>query len=488
MSKELEQDLSLRKLRLNENLNEDVFKKYQVIKTIDTGSMGSISIVKLKNAKDKFYAVKMIRIERITKKRIEALKNEIRIIRYLDHPNIARAYELYNNDNKYMSPIYLVMEYLSGGDLNTRKPYSEKDAKRIIKQLLYAVKYMHEHGIVHRDLKLENVLFKHDGPDAVIKVIDFGLSVKYKDDGDPLKRIVGTIATMAPQVLERCYSSQCDLWSVGVIAYEMLSGRNPFFDIEDETVTVKQVIGKIMICEYDFKGESWKEKTKESKEFISSLIMYDREERLNAAEALQHKWLSNLKKHNISTEELENVKDSFTSYANYSEIKKIALLFIAHQADLATDKMVTLRKIFEHYDVEMTGTISFAEFNEGMRSYGFSDDEIKDMFSSVDTYHDRKISYTEFLAATIEGNLDIRQERIIDTFKKIDCDNTGYICRDNLKSLLGSDYTVERANTIFEELNLSSTEKISLKDFLKPFRKDLKLSMIDKIVINIFGK
>lgn len=93
----------------------------------------------------------------------------------MDHPNIVKAHELYT----YKKHIFLVLELCDGGDLYTRSPYSERESARHVASLLSAINYMHDHAIVHRDLKFENIMFEDSRPDAVIKVIDFGLSKKF---------------------------------------------------------------------------------------------------------------------------------------------------------------------------------------------------------------------------------------------------------------------------------------------------------------------
>jgi serine/threonine protein kinase len=104
-----------------------------------------------------------------------AAPSPVDILRGMDHPNIVKAHELYT----YKKHIFLVLELCDGGDLYTRSPYSERESARHVASLLSAIKYMHGHNIVHRDLKFENIMFEDSRPDAVIKVIDFGLSKKF---------------------------------------------------------------------------------------------------------------------------------------------------------------------------------------------------------------------------------------------------------------------------------------------------------------------
>jgi len=157
------------------------------------------------------YAMKSIHLNRVTdKKFLTELRNEIEILKRLDHPHIVRAMETF----EYRHQIFIVMELCSGGDLYSRDPYTEEEAARIASSILSAIAYMHSRNILHRDLKYENVLFVNDSPKSEIKLIDFGLSKIYGDNTE-LTEGVGTIYTMAPEVLKGNYTSKADVWSVG---------------------------------------------------------------------------------------------------------------------------------------------------------------------------------------------------------------------------------------------------------------------------------
>lgn len=125
------------------------------------------------------YAMKSIHLSRVTDPTfVEELKNEIAILKSLDHPHIVRPIETFEHRNQ----LFIVMELCTGGDLYGRDPYTEEEAARIISSILSAVSYMHSKNICHRDLKYENILFVTNEPKSEIKLIDFGLSSKYGND------------------------------------------------------------------------------------------------------------------------------------------------------------------------------------------------------------------------------------------------------------------------------------------------------------------
>jgi calcium-dependent protein kinase len=130
--------------------------------------------------------------------------------------------------------MYLIMEYCNGGELfekitkNHDKPFSEKDCANIMEKLFSAISHCHSNNIAHRDLKPENIMYASNDPDSEIKLIDFGLSKKAKSKKTSLETIVGTPYYVAPEVLEGKYGFECDMWSLGVLMYILLSGYLPF--------------------------------------------------------------------------------------------------------------------------------------------------------------------------------------------------------------------------------------------------------------------
>lgn len=162
---------------------------------------------------------------------VKAIEQEFEILKQVDHPNIIHFYEMYVDENHF----HFVTEYCGGGELFhhiiERGRFSEAYAAKIIKQVLSAIKHLHDKGICHRDLKPENILFESKSRDAQVRLIDFGLAKFFKTNGlklTPLKTRIGTPYYMAPEVLEGNYDETCDMWSIGVITYCLLCGYPPF--------------------------------------------------------------------------------------------------------------------------------------------------------------------------------------------------------------------------------------------------------------------
>jgi calcium-dependent protein kinase len=220
----------------------DVFSFYEILKKLGEGSYGKIYKVKNKDTEE-IYAMKQMDKIKI-QQNLELFKNEIEIMSILNHPNICKLYEVYE-DSKF---IYLIIEYCEGGELLDRitkkqkegKLYTEKEAAVIFRQLIEAIDYIHEIGVIHRDLKPENILFSTKYENSPIKIIDFGISKKVTKN-DPNKKIklsskVGTVYYMSPEIIKGSYSELCDVWACGIILYILLCGYPPFSGVNDKEI------------------------------------------------------------------------------------------------------------------------------------------------------------------------------------------------------------------------------------------------------------
>ena len=160
--------------------------------------------------------------------------------------------------------------------------FNEVKAANVIRQLISAVNYLHQNSIVHGDIKPQNIHFK-DQEDTIIKLIDFGTSRRVNDK-HAMHGVFGTSYYVAPEVIEGTYSEKCDVWSVGVILYILLSGEPPFNGPTDE-----EIVDKIKIGEYSFDGARWDEVSPEAKDLISRILCKE-DDRISAADAFQHPW------------------------------------------------------------------------------------------------------------------------------------------------------------------------------------------------------
>ena len=157
---------------------------------------------------------------------------ELNVLRRVRHANVIQLIEVFDTHNA----MYYVLELATGGELLDRIHelgcFTERDATRVLDMVIDGVRYLHSLGITHRDLKPENLLYYHPGPDSKILITDFGLSAFSKTaNNHNMETACGTLEYIAPEILVRKpYTCQVDMWSLGVIAYVLLSGTFPFDD------------------------------------------------------------------------------------------------------------------------------------------------------------------------------------------------------------------------------------------------------------------
>ncbi|XP_072751838.1 ribosomal protein S6 kinase alpha-5 isoform X2 [Anoplolepis gracilipes] len=201
------------------------------------------------------------------------------------HANVVKLIEVHHDQLH----TYIVMELLTGRELSQRqRPFSELQAKRIMRQLASAVLYMHDSGIVHRDLKPENIVFANTSEDSPLKIVDFGFA-RMKNNFELLRTPCCTLPYAAPEIIARQgYDESCDMWSLGTILYFMLSRDPPFrTDLPD-------MANRIRNGEIDFDSESWNHVSAAAVQVMKSLLTVEPDERLTARHLRYHSWLTSI--------------------------------------------------------------------------------------------------------------------------------------------------------------------------------------------------
>lgn len=260
---------------------------YNMSKVLGKGGFGEVKLAKdISNDKD--VAIKLINKKTSKKEDIDLLINEVDIMKKCVHPNIVKFHE-FIEDTDYM---YIVMEYLKGETLlyylDHKIFIEEQEVKIIIHQLVDIVKYLHTYGIVHRDLKLDNIMIEDEDEGISIKLMDFGIS-RVIGNEEFLIENIGTLEYTAPEMFGNKYNKQIDIWSIGVIAYFLYSGEYPFTDPNRNDEIIKK---KILYLDTEFTHERWKKASKELKEFCESCLQKDPLKRPTIAKLLKHQWLA----------------------------------------------------------------------------------------------------------------------------------------------------------------------------------------------------
>jgi len=442
---------------------EDIYTFSASKDVLGTGSYGAVfkGIHKISKAPR---AIKAIAKSKV--KNPASFKNEIEIMKKLDHPNIIKLYEIFE-DSRY---VYLVMEVCSGGELferiTAKGHFSEAEACDVFNQIMHALYYCHSFNICHRDLKPENFLYLNGADDSPLKVIDFGLS-KISQANNVMTTRAGTPYYIAPEVLQGKYDQSCDIWSAGVILYILLCGYPPFYGDSD-----RQILESVKKGKFAFDGEEWDGVSKEAKDLITKMITLPTK-RLTAAQVLEHPWMKLGNQYNKT--KLSMNLGQLRNFINASKLQKAVLTCMASQ--LSEFEIMDLRKVFLALDKNGDGTITLDELKEGLSKLpDLKANEIQQIMNSIDTDKSGKIDYTEFLAATMETNLYLKEEKLFMAFKMFDKDGNGKISAQELKEVLGnaelySEKDEKAWDDLIKEADLNGDGEIDYNEFLTMMNK-----------------
>ncbi|XP_059506395.1 ribosomal protein S6 kinase alpha-3 isoform X3 [Stegostoma tigrinum] len=250
--------------------------------------VGSYSICKrcVNKSTNMDYAVKIIdKSKRDPSEEIDIL------LRYGQHPNIITLKDVYH-DGKY---VYLVTELMKGGELLDKilrqKFFSEREASAVLYTITNTMDYLHAQGVVHRDLKPSNILYVDEsGNPESIRICDFGFAKQLRADNGLLMTPCYTANFVAPEVLKRQgYDAACDIWSLGVLLYTMLTGYTPFANGPDDTP--EEILARIGSGKFSLTGGYWDTVSDVAKDLVSKMLHVDPQQRLSTTQVLRHPWI-----------------------------------------------------------------------------------------------------------------------------------------------------------------------------------------------------
>uniref|UniRef100_A0A8C1ZVJ0 non-specific serine/threonine protein kinase n=1 Tax=Cyprinus carpio TaxID=7962 RepID=A0A8C1ZVJ0_CYPCA len=234
------------------------------------------------------YAVKIISKDR----RDPAEEVEI-LLRYGQHPNIITLKDVFDDGRS----VYLVTELMKGGELLDKilrqKFFSEREASAVLHTITKTVEYLHIQGVVHRDLKPSNILYVDEsGNPESIRICDFGFAKQLRAENGLLMTPCYTANFVAPEVLKKQgYDAACDIWSLGVLLYTMLTGFTPFANGPEDTP--EEILARIGSGKFSLSGGYWNSVSFEAKDLVSKMLHVDPHKRLTAAQVLRHPWIVN---------------------------------------------------------------------------------------------------------------------------------------------------------------------------------------------------
>lgn len=506
------------------------YDDYEKIKFLGNGAFGSVFKVKKKNSgtRDIIRALKEISKEALNDnlESEEELKNEIEVLKQLDHPNIMKIFEFYEDENY----LYIINEFCGGGDvagLNDKfGDFPEFLLKYIMYQVFYAISFLHSNKVVHGDIKRENIayIYADENKDKeeldiffksffsdkeiqyelaeasglenlsdkaleiakeltnfTIKILDFG-SAKMKkliNIKEKLTGVTGTAYYCSPEVIEEKYDFECDEWSCGVMMYILLTGCPPF-----QGNTEEEIFSNILNNEADFDNPKLKNVTENCKDLIKKLLIKDANKRIVASEALKHKFfneginIGNLLKGKFKENETilrGMIRRNMTERKENSKFKEVVIAYIA--LNFSTKSVEKdARQIF----MEISGgdkhfLIKKDTFVNKMEHIckNLSKNEIEDLFDNIDDNKTGNIEYEELIRALSDNEKILNDKNLKEAFQFFDKDNSGKISWNEIAEVVYPEGKIPH-NTIQEFLKEIGQKDENMQIDYYQFKKILK--------------
>eukprot|EP01071_Lankesteria_metandrocarpae_P008096 Lankesteria_metandrocarpae@DN4865_c2_g1_i2.p1 len=458
-------------------------ERYQGLRVLGKGSFGEVILCRDRVTSQEC-AVKVIS-KRSLKRGADpnSLLREVDLLKQLDHPNIMKLYEFFQDAGYF----YLVGEVYTGGELFdeiiSRKRFSEADAARIVKQVLSGIAYMHRNKIVHRDLKPENLLLESKKKDAIVKIIDFGLSTHFEGKtGKKMKDKIGTAYYIAPEVLHGTYDEKCDVWSSGVILYILLSGCPPFYGSTEFEILKRVEHGK-----YTFNLPQWRKVSESAKDLIRKMLTYTPACRSTALECLDHEWLKKMTDTALSElPALESTMQNMKQFQSSQKLAQAALLYMG--SSLTTqDERRELTAIFRKLDRNGDGQLDQQELKEGykelMKIQGIDiskldeetiEAEVETVLNSIDFDKNGFIEYSEFVTVAIDRKVLLSETRLRKAFALFDRDGSGKISSDELMNIfVDMGNARDECEKTIREADKNNDGEVDFEEFATLIRKIL---------------
>ena len=480
------------------SLKKDINNLYRFKEIIGKGSFGIVRTgYRFKEiSPHKIYAIKSIDKTKISQSDIDNLEKEIDIISSLDHPNIARFYETFH-DERYF---HIVTELCRGKELTkilrqNGGKIKEKNSRIIIMKILHAINYCHNHGVVHCDLKPDNIIFEtpneegeNDNDDILnlldLKLIDFGLSIRIKKN-QKLNQTVGTSYFIAPEILKGEYDEKCDVWSIGVILYYILSGKFPFTG-----KSTSEIFEKIRNNEPNFKKNIFNDISKNAIDFMKKCLTKNPNERFSANECLLHPWLEPIFKHIHSDSFLkDNLIVNFSSYHKCPQLKKLILKYLV--SNMGHTELGPYKSAFYAFDFKNQGIVTKNDIKKIFNLYNFdiSDIQIQNIMSICDEPSNSFLTYSEFICCCINISDFLTPEKLINTFLFFDMDNNLVIDSSDLKNTLlrcGREVINQKdIEKILLEATKETDNEININQFINLYKEEIDAEEYVNCIENI---
>ena len=512
----------------------DPWSIYDELGDLGFGSYGVVKKISLKSSPDKIRALKIIPKEYLIEGvDTQKLLDEIIILKNLEHPNIMKLYEFFEDDKSY----YMVSEFCDQGDLFDKMKklnwMTEIVVKFLMEQVLNAIAYLHSKGVIHGDIKLENIMLYTtsksarerftminkqlsydprlqneinnsyreggDNRDASsktikmvnemlnyeIKLIDFGCSKIFTRHGERKSGIIGTSIYCSPEVIDDLYDEKCDEWSCGILMYLLLCGEPPF-----DGETDKEIFEKIKKCDYDFSRPQFKNVSNNCKDLIKKLLEPKISRRIKAKDALKHPFFT----------ESFNPEEALTQNKDINIIKRIDTLKLAqsqfHQAIISymssnyisKDEEKKLRTIFRYIDYDNKSFLTKAKIEKVLKEYGIlcTEEKLQYIIEVLDVDKNGVVEYQEFIQGLCDKRTLFNEFNLKNIFTILDENNKGYLTSEDIKNFAFPNKTVneEAITEYLNQFGMKIDDKLKFDNFVYIIQNNCSLNDKDNINVN----
>lgn len=415
-------------------------------KQLGRGGFGLVWKVKRLND-DEVMACKIMNKYKMKPASLQAIVHEVKYMRKLDHPNILK----FKCGMETKRKLYLMTELLYGELDAVIGTLEEKDIQRIVLQILSALEYSHGMGVIHSDLKPENIMFA-DEDLQTIKLIDFGLS-KSRKRWQWVSKVGGTPSYIAPECLSSRYTEAIDMWALGIIVYELCFGYIPFKKKKDPISTIQETTQGFKNEVRHGRGNWFPAEipiSEEAKNFIVCLLKVKPSERITASEGRTHTWFQNTSTIAHTATSLSFVLDSLLQKRNLNKIQQFLRQVVRVKGHIMHPFLtLKLDRLFKKYDTDEDGMLTWEDFRKAVDEFAEEQEhvthrDVKILFAQIDTNHKGMIAYEDMVSWMKFQHLSKQDDRVWDAVMNLDTNKNGFVSKGDIEAFLNNQDICEK--------------------------------------------